>query len=80
MDVGTARPTIGKISADEALTSLENVQAQVEEDPINVPLLRQQICLMRLLDMRGEVSGSLSRMASLIMLNEGARWYSNIHG
>ena len=78
MDVETAGPddqslsTLGRISADAAFNKLNEVLAQVEVNPENVPLLRQQICLMRLLDMRREVLELLMRMSSLVMLSEGA--------
>lgn len=79
MDIDHSGPSTNGPSAtatddavvDGVLTELNDVLAQLEQKPTNIPLLRSQIRLLQQLGMAQEALDVILQLASLCALNEG---------
>ena len=63
-------------SANSALDQLTTVLAQLEQEPNNVPVLRQQITLLQQLQMVQEAYDAVVHLSTLIMLDQSESRYS----
>jgi hypothetical protein len=58
-------------STTQAVEQLGTVLAELEIKPDSIPLLQQQVSLMKTLSMTSEVLDCISRLSSLVMLSPG---------